>query len=116
MRGSRRFSKARTGGWVMTAVKPAPMPHSGHPDLLATREGPVLDIATTGASYTRDGLLWEPLRFAGQKRRYQSAYYPRSLQTRDGVVHVFGHRGFDNPYGNPDQAIVMDSFRLASGR
>ena len=45
-----------------------------------------------------------------------SNYYPRSLQTRDGVVHVFGHRGFDNPYGKPDQAITMDSFRLARGR
>ncbi len=102
--------------FVMTSVKPAPMPHSGHPDLLATREGPVLDIATTGVSYTRDGLTWQPLRFAGSQRKYVSKYYPRSLQTRDGVVHVFGHRGSDNPYGNPDQAIKMDSFRLARGR
>ncbi|HYI38501.1 MAG TPA: sialidase family protein [Thermoleophilaceae bacterium] len=101
--------------FVMGDVKRAPMPHSGHPELLATREGPVLDIATSGVSFTRDGLTWQPLRFP-QGQRYVSSYYPRSLQTRDGVVHVFGHRGYDNPYGTPDQSITMDSFRVARGR
>lgn len=101
--------------WVMTSVKRAPMPHSGHPELLATREGPVLDIATTGVRYTRDGQRWVPLRFRGQGRKYRSAYYPRAVQTGNGVVYVFGHRGFDNPYAAVDQAITMDTFRLAPG-
>lgn len=108
--------KREDDGFVLTAVKRAPMPHSGHPELLATRQGPVLDIATTGVSYTRDGLRWQPLRFRGRGKKYVSNYYPRSLQTRDGVVHVFSHRGYDNPYGKADQAITMDSFRLARGR
>ncbi|MDA1213705.1 MAG: hypothetical protein O2955_14410, partial [Planctomycetota bacterium] len=41
-----------------------------------------------------------------------SAYYPRSVQTKDGVIHVFAHIGGDNPYGQVDQSIVMDTFRL----
>ena len=28
-------------------VGPAPFPHSGHPELLATREGPILHLADT---------------------------------------------------------------------
>ena len=101
-------------GFVLTNVRRAPMPHSGHPELLATRQGPVLDIATTGVSYTRDGLRWQPLRFPSG-RSYRSNYYPRSLQTPDGTVHVFGHKGFDNPYGAVDQSISMDTFRLRKG-
>lgn len=108
--------KREGDGFVLTEVKRAPMPHSGAPELLATREGPVLDIATTGVNYTRDGLRWQPLRFAGERERYVSNYYPRSLQTKDGVVHVFSHRGYDNPYAKVDQAITMDSFRLGRGR
>ena len=103
-------------GFVMTRVRRSTIPHSGHPELLATRQGPVLDIATSGVSYTRDGVRWVPLRFAGGGPRYVSNYYPRAIQTRNGVVHVFGHKGFDNPYGKVDQSITMDTFRLARGR
>jgi hypothetical protein len=103
--------KREGDGFVLTRVKLSATPPSGHPELLATREGPVLDIATTGVAYTRDGLSWRRLRFPrGQK--YTSNYYPRSIQTRDGVVHVFGHVGYDNPYGKVDQSITMDTFRL----
>jgi hypothetical protein len=105
----------RGAGWVLTDVRDAPFPHSGHPELLATREGPVLHIATTGIDYTIDGRTWRPLGFT-PPAEYRSGYYPRAVQTADGVVHVFAHVGADDPYGRTDQAIVMDTFRLVAER
>ena len=46
---------------------------------------------------------------------YRSRYYPRSLQTDDGTIYVFGHNGADNRYGEFDQSVDMDTFRLRSG-
>jgi hypothetical protein len=100
-------------GWVVTNVRKAPFPHSGHPELLATSEGPILHIATTGIHYTNDGISWRRLRFVPQFA-YTSNYYPRSVQTSDGVIHVFSHVGGDDPYGQVDQSITMDTFRLVT--
>jgi dienelactone hydrolase len=100
-------------GWKLTDYAPAPFDHSGHPELLSTREGAVLHIATTGIHWTSDaGQHWQPLDFAGQKQPYRARYYPRSLQTDDGRIFIFSHVGSDNAYGQVDQAIVMDTFRL----
>jgi hypothetical protein len=98
----------KTGAtWVPDRVGPAPFPHSGHPELLATREGPILHFATKGIHWTNDGgRTWHQLEIPG------SAYYPRSVQAADGRILVFGHVGGDDPYGRKDQSIVMDSFRL----
>ena len=93
--------------WVPRDVGPAPFPHSGHPELLATREGPILHLATSGIHATDDaGRSWHQLNVPG------TAYYPRSVQTRDGTIFVFGHIGSDDAYGKVDQAIVMDRFQL----
>jgi hypothetical protein len=93
--------------WVAGKVGPSVLPHSGQPDLLATREGPVLHLATTGIHRTDDaGKTWKPLEVPG------TAYYPRSVQAADGRIFVFGHVGGDDAYGKVDQSIVMDSFRL----
>ncbi|MBI2481057.1 MAG: hypothetical protein HYV60_21210, partial [Planctomycetia bacterium] len=95
--------------WTPGNVEPAPFPHSGHPELLATREGPILHVATSGIHWTSDaGQTWHKLDVPG------TAYYPRSVQTNDGRIFVFGHVGGDDDYGKVDQSIVMDSFRLAS--
>ena len=96
--------------WVPTKkFGPAPFPHSGHPELLATREGVVLHVATTGIHWTGDaGESWHRLDVRG------SGYYPRSVQADDGRIHVFGHVGGDDPYGKRDQSIIMDTFRLAA--
>jgi hypothetical protein len=103
----------RDGGWVLTDVRDAPLPHSGHPELLALQEGAVLHIATNGIHWTADGgTNWKPLRFRPPVARYGSPYYPRALELEDGSVYVFGHRGHDDPYGAVDQAIVMDRFRV----
>jgi photosystem II stability/assembly factor-like uncharacterized protein len=92
--------------WVAQKASASVLPHSGHPELLATREGPILHVATTGIHWTTDaGKTWHPLAKG-------SAYYPRSLQAADGRIFVFGHIGGDDPYGKVDQSIVMDSFRL----
>jgi photosystem II stability/assembly factor-like uncharacterized protein len=93
--------------WLPGEVAAAPLPHSGHPELLATREGPILHVATTGIHATSDGgASWHKLDVRG------TAYYPRSVQAADGRIFVFGHIGGDDAYGRVDQSIVMDSFRL----
>lgn len=95
--------------WVAQQAVPSVLPHSGQPELHATREGPILHIATSGIHSTTDaGATWNKLDMPG------SAYYPRSVQTNDGRIFVFGHVGGDDAYGKVDQSIVMDSFRLAS--
>ncbi len=83
------------------------LPHSGQPELLATRAGPVLHVATSGVHWTDDaGKSWHKLNVPG------TAYYPRSVQAKDGTIFVFGHIGGDDAYGKVDQSIVMDSFKL----
>jgi hypothetical protein len=106
--------KKRGSRWVLTEVKNSPFPHSGHPELLATRERVILHIATTGVHYTSDGgTTWVPLRFS-PPISYKSKYYPRAVQTDDGTIYIFGHRGWDNFYGERDQSIIMDRFRLVT--
>jgi hypothetical protein len=93
--------------WIAGSVGPSTLPHSGQPELLAAREGPVLHLATTGIHWTTDaGKTWTLLNVPA------TAYYPRSVQTADGRIMVFGHTGGDDAYGAVDQSIVMDSFRL----
>jgi len=93
--------------WEPTPIVDAPFPHSGHPELLATREGLVLHIATNGTWWTTDrGKSWTKLDLPG------SGYYPRSVQLDDGTIMVVGHIGGDNAYGSVDQSIIMDTYRL----
>ena len=93
--------------WKVGEVGPSSFPHSGHPELLVTREGPILHVATSAISYTTDaGKTWQKLDIPG------SAYYPRAVQSQDGKIFVFSHFGSDDPYGATDQSIVMDHFRL----
>ncbi len=93
--------------WTAGDVGPAPFPHSGHPDLLVTQEGPILHLATSGIHYTNDaGATWNKLDIPG------TAYYPRAIQVPNGQICAFAHVGSDDPYGTVDQSIVMDSFRL----
>jgi hypothetical protein len=82
--------------------------------LLALREGLVLHVATTGTHWTADrGSTWHVLPMADRNEPYKSRYYPRSLQTDDGRIFIFSHLGSDNAYGQVDQAIVMDTFRIS---
>lgn len=95
--------------WTPSDVGPAPFPHSGHPDLLVTREGAILHLATSGIHWTSDaGKSWHMLDVPG------TAYYPRAVQGADGRIFIFGHVGGDDAYGKVDQSIVMDSFRVHS--
>ena len=107
-------------GYTLTDVKPAAgLVHSGHPELLATKEGVVLHIAANPANntslihYTNDnGATWKLLENATPRR---GVYYPTSVQAADGTIHIFGHVGGDDDYGERDQSITMDSFRLSDG-
>jgi hypothetical protein len=98
--------------WVQQEMGPSPLAHSGHPELLVTREGVILYISTEGIYSTRDGSVWTPVVFPGLKDNYHSRYYPKSIQTEDGLIYVFSHLGWDIVYGTVDEAIVMDTFRL----
>jgi hypothetical protein len=118
----RRQARLRKEGdaWVMEKPAATPFEHSGHPELLATREGVVLYIATNGTPgsvhglyYTADGgTRWRRLRMPGG-RRYRSGYYPISLQDRYGRVFVFSHQGGDDAY-RPGlrQSVIIDTFCL----
>ena len=114
--------RRRDNAWVLEEYGPSTLEHSGHPELLATREGVVLHIATEGIHWTGDaGKTWNPVIFPGLDKTYRprnsptslrTRYYPRSLQTGDGRIYIFAHAGWDNAYGEHDQSIVMDAFRL----
>lgn len=93
--------------WAPADVGPAPFPHSGYPELLATREGVVLHLATSGVHWTADaGKSWRRLNVPG------TGYYPSAVQTPDGWIAVFWHHGSDNAYGEVDQYVGMDRFKL----
>jgi hypothetical protein len=93
--------------WVPGSFDPAPFPHSGQPELLATREGVLLHIASNGIWWTADrGTSWTKLDTPG------TAYYPCAVQREDGAILVVSHIGSDDPYGKVDQSIVLDVFRI----
>ena len=99
--------------WAIEQYHPAPFAHSGHPELIATREGVILHIATDGIFWTEDqGRSWRRLPVTGLGQAYRSCYYPRSFQAEDGKIYVFSHQGSDDPYGKTDQAIILDAFQL----
>lgn len=99
--------KKNGDSWDHADVGPAPFPHSGYPEVIALREGVVMHIATSGVHWTADrGESWHELNVP------HSGYYPSAVQTPDGWIYIFWHRGGDNAYGKVDQHIGMDRFRL----
>jgi len=108
----------RTGStWETTSLEPAGLPYSGHPELLKTREGGILHVATTGISCTRDeGRTWCDLRIedglAELRKEPAVPYYPKSVQLANGEILIVGHVGGDNGYGSVDQSIVGVRFFL----
>ncbi|MEO7300791.1 MAG: sialidase family protein [Verrucomicrobiota bacterium] len=103
----------KTGkSWKLARLGPSPLPHSGHPELLAIKEGVILHIATSGMHWTEDGETWTPVEFPSLKEGYHSRYYPKSLQADDGTIYIFAHIGSDNNYKATDQAVVMETLKL----
>jgi hypothetical protein len=99
-------------GWAPGVIVPAPIPFSGQPELLVTREGPILHIASNGIWATSDrGASWRLIQEVAE-----GTWYPSAVQLEDGLVLSASHIGSDDPYGAGDQAIVLDSFRLDVGR
>ena len=94
--------------FVIEASGLAPIPHSGHPEMLAMPEGIALHLATSGISWTADeGRTWHDLGIGGTR------YYPRAVQLPDGRIFCVYHRGSDDPYdGSVDQQIEAMTFRL----
>jgi hypothetical protein len=99
-------------GWKMSKLTRAPFPSSGHPDLLAVRGGPVLYVSTDGVWYTDDeGSTWSRLPGAAATN-----YYPRSVEGADGTVYVLSHGGGDYWYGEGDESIQLQKFRVVQVR
>ena len=95
--------------WEPGSIRLAPFPHSGHPELLATREGPIFHLATSGISWTIDGgENWHDADVEG------TSYYPRAVQLPDGRILCVYHDGGDNGYGDVDQSIGTCSFRIVA--
>jgi hypothetical protein len=92
--------------WKPKWAGPSPFPNLGLPNLLATRQGPIL-LVNAGQWTANAGKTWHPV-----KNMPARAYYPKGVQLADGRILVFAHVGSDDPYGVVDQSIVMDSFRL----
>ena len=93
--------------WEPGPLQAAPFPHSGQPELLATREGIILHIASDGVWWTDGrGTTWTKLNMPG------TDYYPTAVQLNDGTVLVVSHVGSDNAYGSADQSITQQTFRL----
>jgi hypothetical protein len=94
-------------GWEIGPTTAVPIPHSGYPELLKLREGPILHIGSDGVWEIGPGLeTWTKLNLSG------SPYYPRAIQLKDGSVLVVGHVGGDDEYGKVDQTIVAQKFKL----
>ena len=107
------FKKKGDNTWDLENYGPSVLKHSGHPELLATKEGVILHIASTGIHWTDDaGTNWHQLTSADGKPVPGTRYYPKSVQTEDGQIFVCSHAGSDNGYGDSDQSINMDIFSL----
>ncbi|MDO8586584.1 MAG: hypothetical protein Q7T82_06045, partial [Armatimonadota bacterium] len=105
----RNQSIARKKGdtFVPEAPTPTPIPHSGYPLLIQTKEGVILHLGTNGVHWTADvGKSWHPIDVPG------TAYYPKGFQFKDGKIIVIGHVGSDDVYGTVDQSIRQQTFRL----
>lgn len=99
--------KKSGNGWIASPTEETAIPHGGQPELLATREGPILYLATDAIRWTEDaGKTWHRFDVPG------TAYYPRSVQTTEGEILVIGHHGGDDGYDHADQSVVLDRFRL----
>lgn len=106
---NRRLGILKKSGnsWIATQTQTTVLPHNGQPELLASREGPILHFAPYGIDWTDDsGATWHRLHVAG------TGYYPRTVQTPDGEILVIGHLGGDDGYDKADQSVVLDRFRL----
>ena len=94
--------------WKAEPTQQLWIPHSGQPELLMTREGILLHLATDGIAWTADqGAKWTYLE--GQPR---TGYYPSSVQLPDGRIFCVYHIGGDNYYGQVDQRIEAITFSL----
>jgi len=93
--------------WTASPTQATVLPHNGQPELLASREGPILHFAPYGIHWTDDkGATWHRLDVPG------TGYYPRSIQTDEGEILAIGHIGGDDGYDKADQSVVLDRFRL----
>jgi len=103
--------------WRPTPVEKAPFPHSGHPELVATRSGAVLHVATSGISATTDGGdNWQHLALddglPALRDEPATPYYPKAIELPNDEILIIGHVGGDNGYGAVDQSIVGLRFFL----
>ena len=104
--------------WEPTRVDMAPFPHSGHPEMLRTRDSLVLHVATSAVSASADeGESWTHFNLTPEATWHGwcgpgSPYYPKAVHMENGEILVLGHVGGDNGYATIDQSVVGLRFRL----
>jgi len=101
------ITRKQDDSFVPEAPTLADIPHSGYPLLIMTKENIILHLGTDGIRWTVDvGKTWHRLDIPG------TPYYPKGFQFADGTIIVVGHIGGDDVYGNVDQSIKQQTFKL----
>jgi hypothetical protein len=101
------FARKKGKTFVPEAPTLLPIPHSGYPLVIKTKEGVILHLGTNGVHWTADeGKTWNLTDIPG------TAYYPKGFQFKDGKIIVIGHVGGDDVYGTVDQSIKQQTFKL----
>lgn len=110
----RRQSIVKKVGNTFEPQSPTTPPWSGQgfPCELLTREGILLDLDLFGSHWSDDlGQTWHNLMVDGQQLK--TCYYPRAVQAADGTIVVTGHVRWDDAYGEVDESIQLQTFRLS---
>jgi hypothetical protein len=110
---SRKQSLVKKSGDTFVPQTPTvPFPGGqGFPCELLTREGILLDLCLFGSHWSDNyGQTWHDLLVDGQPLK--TYYYPQAVQANDGTIVVTGHYRWDDAYGQIDEAIHLQTFRL----
>jgi hypothetical protein len=110
----RRQSTVKKVGDTFEPQSPTTPPWSGQgfPCELLTREGILLDLDLFGSHWSDDlGQTWHNLMVDGQQ--LNTYYYPQAVQAADGTIVVTGHVRWDDAYGEIDESIKVQTFRLS---
>ena len=108
----RKQSITRKTGDTFVPEKPELMkgvPHSGHPMIVYTQEGIILNFQRDAIYWTADlGKHWAALNVNVPA----ITWYPNAMQLADGKIICISHVGLDDEYGTVDQSIFQQTFRL----
>jgi hypothetical protein len=85
-----------------------PLGHTGHPEILTTRDGIVVGVRSDGVwASIDDARFWEKI------EDHYIGYYPQAVELDDGSILTVGHRGGDDPWPpHVDQDVRVTRLRI----